>query len=63
MSKINDELKRAICQMPSTEKDKILLRLIAKDEMLIAKMQYQLLEDENDVVKRRDESLEGIKNI
>ncbi len=61
MGKITDELKREILRMPTIEKDKILLRLIAKDEMLIAKLQHQLLEDEDDARHKREEILQYIK--
>lgn len=33
--------------MPQKEKDKLLLRLIAKDKLLVEKLQFQLLEDSN----------------
>jgi len=46
MAKIAKELKEAICQMPQKEKDKILLRLIAKDKMLIARLEHELFGDE-----------------
>lgn len=45
MQKIHDELKKAIVLMPQKDKDKLLLRLIAKDELLVEKLQFQLLED------------------
>lgn len=52
--KISDELKRAIKKLPEPEKDKLLLRLIAKDALLVEKLNHQLLEDEVDVEERRD---------
>jgi hypothetical protein len=52
--KLTEELKRAIVAMPSPEKDKLLLKLVAKDDMLVAKLHHQLLEDEGDVETRRD---------
>ncbi len=45
-ARISDELKKAIKNLPEPEKDKLLLRLIAKDSMLVAKLNHQLLEDE-----------------
>jgi hypothetical protein len=45
MQKIHDELKKAIILMPQKDKDKLLLRLIAKDKLLVEKLQFQLLED------------------
>ncbi len=53
-SKISDELKKAIKNLPESEKDKLLLRLIAKDRMLVAKLNHQLLEDEVDAEEQRD---------
>lgn len=53
-SKISEELKKAIKNLPEPEKDKLLLRLIAKDCMLIAKLTHQLLEDEVDAEAQRE---------
>ena len=53
-TKISDELKKAIKNLPEPEKDKLLLRLIAKDRMLIAKLTHQLLEDEVDAEAQRE---------
>lgn len=63
MSKISDELKKAILKMPQNEKDKLLLRLIAKDELLIAKLNHQLLEDEADTELQKQEILKKIREI
>ncbi len=54
-TKISDELKKAIKNMPEAEKDKLLLRLIAKDRMLIAKLNHELLEDEVDAEAQREQ--------
>jgi hypothetical protein len=61
MIKIEETLKDAILQMPQKEKDKILLRLIAKDEMLVAKLNHQLLENEDDTLEQRQNLLAEIK--
>lgn len=53
-TKISDELKNAIRAMPVSEKDKLLLRLVAKDTMLVRKLHHQLLEDEVDMEAQRD---------
>jgi hypothetical protein len=53
-TKISDELKKAIKNLPEAEKDKLLLRLIAKDRMLIAKLNHELLEDEVDAEAQRE---------
>ena len=54
-TKIHDELKKAIRMMPESEKDKLLLRLVAKDTLLVRKLQHQLLEDEVDMENQRDD--------
>ena len=40
--------------MPEREKDTLLLRLVAKDALLVRKLQHQLLEDEVDREVQRD---------
>lgn len=44
MLKLDDQLKAAIVRMPSKEKDKLLLRLVAKDEKLVRRLVFELLE-------------------
>ncbi|WP_338789994.1 hypothetical protein [Bernardetia sp. MNP-M8] len=63
MAKIAKELKEAICQMPQKEKDKILLRLIAKDQMLIARLEHDLFGDENETKALAEEIKEDIDNM
>ena len=63
MAKIAKELKEAICQMPPKEKDKILLRLIAKDEMLIARLEHELFGDENETRALAEEIKEDIDRV
>jgi hypothetical protein len=46
------ELKNSIIDLPSKEKDKLLLRLIAKDKTLVEHLHFQLLEDESDLQER-----------
>ena len=46
------ELKIAILDLPTKEKDKLLLRLINKDETLVEHLHFQLLEDENYLQER-----------
>lgn len=45
-------LKIAILDIPTKEKDKLLLRLINKDETLVEHLHFQLLEDESDLQNR-----------
>ena len=44
MRKLDDHLKAAITRMPVKEKDKLLLRLVAKDEKLVRRLVFELLE-------------------
>lgn len=46
------ELKKEILSLPEKEKDKLLLRLIAKDKVLTEHLHFQLLEDEGDLKYR-----------
>jgi len=47
-------LKAAIIDLPGKEKDKLLLRLIAKDKVLTEHLHYKLLEDESDLEDRKE---------
>ncbi len=44
MRKIDDQLKAAIARLPVAEKDKLLFRLVAKDEKLVRRLIFELLE-------------------
>jgi len=46
------ELKKAVLDLPQKEKDKLLVRLISKDKMLIKQLHFQLLENEYDLEDR-----------
>lgn len=48
------ELKKAVLNLSPREKDKLLVRLISKDKMLMKQLHFQLLEDEDDLVQRID---------
>ena len=63
MSNIPKELEKAILSLPVKEKDKMLLRLIGKNELLIQQLQYQLLENESFLVERRDEIKKSILKV
>jgi hypothetical protein len=54
------DLKAAITALPVKEKDKLLLRLIAKDKILTEHLHFKLLEDESDLEARRLTLLEEI---
>lgn len=64
----DQELKEAVLNLPSKEKDKLLVRLINKDKMLLKQLHYELLEDETDLedrifdLKKSLESLFEINN-
>ncbi len=60
MVKIEKELKQAIVEMPEKEKDKLLLRLIAKDLNLLNQLQFKLLEGEGGAQERKEEVKEYI---
>jgi hypothetical protein len=53
---ISKELETAILAMPSKEKNKILIRLIAKNKILIEQLQFRLLEDSSFDLKVREEA-------
>lgn len=50
--KEHKDLKNAIIEIPPKEKDKLLLRLIAKDKVLTEHLHFKLLENELDLVDR-----------
>lgn len=52
--KLTPELKKAISALSSKEKDKLLFRLIPKDEILVAQLEHLLLEESATVEFRRD---------
>ncbi|KQS35194.1 hypothetical protein [Pedobacter sp. Leaf194] len=49
------DLKNAITDLPVKEKDKLLLRLVAKDKVLTEHLHYRLLEDETDLEYRKEQ--------
>ncbi len=56
-------LKQAVLALSEKEKDKLLVRLINKDKMLLKQLHYELLEDEADLADRIEvlkERLEGL---
>jgi hypothetical protein len=64
------ELKLEIKSLPEKEKDKLLLRLIAKDKVLTEHLHFMLLESEDDLVLRFenlihviDEGLNELKSV
>ncbi len=53
MPALEPDLKQAIVRMPGVEKDKLLLRLIAKDATLSEKLQFELVERGQTIDERR----------
>ena len=43
--KLSPDFKKAITALSHKEKDKLLFRLLPKEEMLVAQLEFQLLED------------------
>lgn len=54
MPALDPDLKKAIIRMPGVEKDKLLLRLIAKDTILTERLQFELVEHSDTLEERRD---------
>lgn len=52
MPKISPDLAAAIRRMPPDRKDKLLLRLVAKDKILIEQLNFELLEAQSTVEDR-----------
>lgn len=64
MRKLDDQLKAAIIRMPVKEKDKLLLRLVAKDVKLVRRLVFELLEGGETRDERADQLREQIiKNL
>ena len=55
MAKLSDKLKEAIKLMPVREKDKLLLRLVAKNPILVEQLYFQLIEGKEAVENRRQQ--------
>lgn len=53
MPALDSDLKKAIVRMPGAEKDKLLLRLIAKDAVLTERLQFELVEESKTIDDRR----------
>jgi hypothetical protein len=55
MAKLEKDLQQAILAMPQKDKDKLILRLIAKDDILTQQLQFTLVEEGSSIELRRDE--------
>ena len=58
-----DPLKKSIVQMSPQEKDKLLLRLVAKDPLLVDRLHFELIEDSSTLPERREVIRERIMKI
>ncbi|MES2516769.1 MAG: hypothetical protein V4585_01605 [Bacteroidota bacterium] len=63
MAKLEKDLQLAILSMPQKDKDKLLLRLVAKDDILVQQLQFTLVEEGTTVEFRRDEVREAIDKL
>jgi hypothetical protein len=63
MAKISKDLEKAILTLPVKDKDKMLLRLIGKSDLLVEQLQYQLLENESFLEERREEIKKSILRV
>lgn len=57
------DLKIEIKSLPEKEKDKLLLRLIAKDKVLTEHLHFMLLENEEDLANRYQDLSQAISNV
>ena len=51
---LDPDLKKAIVRMSGVEKDKLLLRLVAKDAVLVEQLQFELVEHRATIDERRE---------
>ena len=63
MPKVPKELEKAILSLPLKEKDKLLIKLISKSDLLIQQLNFRLLEDESDLPARREEIKKKIASV
>jgi hypothetical protein len=63
MAKLEKDLQLAILSMPQKDKDKLLLRLVAKDDILVQQLQFNLVEEGTTVEIRRDEIRNAIDKL
>ena len=63
MPKIPKELEKAILSLPIKDKDKLLMKLVAKSELLIQQLNFQLLEDESDLKEKREKIKSSILRV
>lgn len=54
-AKLSDELKEALREISDKEKDKLIRRLLPRDQKLVHKLEFQLLEHSETTEERREE--------
>lgn len=57
------ELKEAVLNLPQKEKDKLLVRLVSKDKMLMKQLHFQLLESQVDLEDRIEQLNNTLRNL
>lgn len=57
------ELKDAVLNLPQKEKDKLLVRLVSKDKMLMKQLHFQLLENQLDLDDRIESLKESLREL
>ena len=57
------ELKDAVLNLPQKEKDKLLVRLVSKDKMLMKQLHFQLLENQLDLDDRINSLKESLREL
>lgn len=57
------ELKDAVLNLSQKEKDKLLVRLVSKDKMLMKQLHFQLLENNDDLEDRIESLKESIHDL
>lgn len=62
-TKLSDELKTAILRLPAKEKDKLLLRLVTKDKLLVKQLEFTLLEGSATTERRAAEIKDFILDL
>ena len=60
---LSDDLKKAIVSMPQKEKDKLLLQLVSKNDNLVLRLEFELLEQGDTLNLRRDEIKKSILRV
>ena len=63
MAALGKELRQAIMAMPTAEKDKLLLKLVARDPALCERLTFELVDENTTLEQRREEIREMINGL